>query len=376
MPATAAPPAALLVASAQSPAEPPKQRRAAVRANIIFFLGAVLLILLAGKLNKELRIIYVAALFAVVLTPLTEAISRLKLGGWKPSRAASVMLLFAAIVLALALFFTIGLPPVLRDLRAFLTDLPQRIPQIVTKLRHLPHADQLGVDNIAAHAENTAGAVGAYIFSSIPNWLAHLFDILTCLFLCIYFMLEGDQAYSFFLSLFKPAARTRLDGTLRKADVKMSKWLFGQGLLMLILGVASTVVFGLLHVRYFFLLGVLMGLLNIIPIAGGVITIVLVAIVAALDSWAKMGGVLLFYLVYVNLENAVLTPRIMKSSVDLMGLTVLVALLFGTALAGIVGALVAVPTAALIAVLLEEYAVNREPADLAPAPAFTEHAGR
>ena len=180
-------------------------------------------------------------------------------------------------------------------------------------------------------------------------------------------MLEGDEAYKFFLSLFKPASRQRLDITLRKAEVKMSKWLLGQGLLMLILGVASTVVFAILHVRYFFLLGVLMGLLNIIPIAGGVITIVLVAIVAAIDSWTKMAGVLIFYLIYVNIENAFLTPRIMKSSVDLMGLTVLVALLIGTALAGIVGALVAVPTAALIAVLLEEYAVQRQPVSVQPA---------
>ena len=73
-----------------------------------------------------------------------------------------------------------------------------------------------------------------------------------------------------------------------------------------------------------------------------------------------MAGVLLFYIVYVNLENAVLTPRIMRSSVNLMGLTVLVSLLLGTALAGIVGALVAVPTAALISVLVEEYAVQSD----------------
>jgi len=105
-----------------------------------------------------------------------------------------------------------------------------------------------------------------------------------------------------------------------------------------------------------------MGLFNIIPIAGGVITIVIAALVAALDSWTKMAGVLIFYIVYVNLENAVLTPRIMRHSVNLMGLTILVALLFGTALAGVVGALVAVPTAALVAVLLDEYAVHHDPA--------------
>jgi predicted PurR-regulated permease PerM len=73
-----------------------------------------------------------------------------------------------------------------------------------------------------------------------------------------------------------------------------------------------------------------------------------------------MAGVFLFYAVYQNIENAILTPRIMRSSVNLMGLTVLVALLLGTSLAGIVGALVAVPTAALISVLLEEYAVQRD----------------
>jgi predicted PurR-regulated permease PerM len=74
-----------------------------------------------------------------------------------------------------------------------------------------------------------------------------------------------------------------------------------------------------------------------------------------------MVGVLVFYAVYVQIENGFLTPRIMRSSVNLMGLAVLIALLAGLALAGIVGALVAVPTAALLAVLLQEYLVQKDP---------------
>jgi predicted PurR-regulated permease PerM len=115
-------------------------------------------------------------------------------------------------------------------------------------------------------------------------------------------------------------------------------------------------------VRYFFLLGVLMGLFNIIPVVGGLTTIIIAASVAALDSWTKMAGVLIFYVIYIQLESAVLTPRIMKSRVNLMGLSVLIALLCGSALAGIVGALVAVPTAALVAVLIDEYLVQDDPA--------------
>jgi predicted PurR-regulated permease PerM len=190
--------------------------------------------------------------------------------------------------------------------------------------------------------------------------MANLFNLLTGLVLCVYFMLEGEFAYQWLLSLFTHEKRTRLDATLQRAELRVSKWLFGQLTLMLILGLVSTLVFGLLHVRYFILLGVLMGLMNIVPIAGGVLTILLVGLVAALDSWTKMAFVFLFYLIYVNIENAFLTPRIMRQSVNLMGLTVLIALIAGTELAGIVGALVAVPTAALIAVLMDEYLVQKD----------------
>ena len=335
------------------------ERKAIARGNILFFFGVILLLCIAYKLLKELEIIYVSALFAVVLMPSVVWITEHGIRGYRPSRAIAIVILMATTILALGLFGTIAVPPVLRDLKNFLADLPQRIPIAVAHIKHLPMADKFGVDDIATKAENMAGAFGTYLFAALPAWLTHIFDILTAAFLCIYFMLEGEHAYNFFLSIFPSSERRRLDLTLKKAEVKMSKWLFGQGLLMLTLGVCSTITFGFLHVRYFILFGVLMGLLNIIPIAGGVITIVMVAAVAAIDSWTKMAGVLIFYAIYVNVENAFLTPRIMRSSVNLMGLTVLVALLLGTALAGIVGALVAVPTAALISVLLDEYAVQR-----------------
>jgi predicted PurR-regulated permease PerM len=292
--------------------------------------------------------------------PAVVRITQINIRGYRPSRPIAILLLILSVVLILSIFFTTGLPPVLRDLRQFSTDLPEHIPEIVARIKKIPMADRFGIDAVAQRAEGAFTATASYLFTSLPLWLGHVFDILTTLFLCVYFMLEGEHAYRFFLSLFPHDQRDRLSNTLKKAERKISKWLLGQGLLMLILGVVSTIVFGILHVRYFLLLGFLMGLFNIIPIAGGVITILLAAGVAALDSWTKMFGVFIFYAIYINIENAVLTPRIMRSSVNLMGLTVLVSLLLGTALAGIVGALVAVPTAALITVLLEEYAVHKD----------------
>jgi predicted PurR-regulated permease PerM len=71
-------------------------------------------------------------------------------------------------------------------------------------------------------------------------------------------------------------------------------------------------------------------------------------------------GVLIFYFTYLQIENTWLTPKIMRTQVDLAGLTILIALLIGSSLAGIIGAMVAVPTAVLIAVVLKEYAVHEE----------------
>jgi len=314
---------------------------------------------LAWKLRDVLEIVYVSALFAVVLMPVVQKIMKFKIYRWSPSRPIAIITLVGTVFLALTVFLIVGLPPVIRDVQHFGAELPQRIPIVVAKLKRLPMADKFGVDSLAERSETMVSDTASYLLASLPLWASRILDLLTAFILCIYFMLEGEFAYFYFLSFFPAAGRERLAKTLTVAEHRMSKWLIGQGSLMLILGVLSTIVFAFLHVRYFVLLGVLMGLFNIVPVAGGVITILLAAGVAALDSWSKMAGVFLFYAIYVQLENGYLTPRIMKSSVNLMALSVLVALMAGLALAGVVGALVAVPTAALVAVLMDEYLVQQ-----------------
>jgi len=289
--------------------------------------------------------------------PLVNRITRVHFRGRRLSRLVAIILLVVTVFVALMLLFVLGLPPVIRDIHQFAEDLPERIPAIVAHLKKLPLADKFGVDSLAQRAEDAASSTASYLFASFPLWMTRIFALLTAFVLCIYFMLEGEYAYKWLLSLFTAGHRTRLQTTLARAEKRMSKWLVGQGSLMLILGVSSITVFGLLRLRYFVLLGVLMGLMNIVPIAGGIVTILVVGGVAALDSWTKMACVFAFYAIYINIENAILTPRIMGSSVDLMGLTVLIALLLGTAVAGVVGALVAVPTAVLVTCLIDEYFV-------------------
>jgi predicted PurR-regulated permease PerM len=316
-----------------------------------------------------LELVYVSALFAVVLMPLVQNIMRLRIGKWSPSRPIAIVALVISVAGTLALFLIFALPPVLHDIQHFAADLPRRIPPVIARIKRLPMADKFGFDSIAQKSEGAIASTAQYLLATAPLWLGRIFDLITAFILCIYFMLEGEFVYFYFLSFFSTDSRDRLAKTLVVAEVRMSSWFIGQVALMLILGLCSAIAFAALHVRYFFLLGVLMGLFNIIPVAGGIITIALAAAVAATDSWTKMAGVLIFYAIYAQIENVFLTPRIMRSRVKLLGLSVLVALLAGTALAGVVGALVAIPTAALIAVLIDEYFIQKDAAEAAQAAA-------
>ena len=332
-----------------------------LRSDIVFAFTLAFACYLAWLVRDVLMLVYVSALFAVVLSPVVRFTARLRIGRWQPFRGSiAIFALLLGVVAALAAFGYLALPPVIRDLQEFGREMPTRLPGILQRLKAIPFAGQLNMDQISSRVEDFASQGVTYLLLSIRDWAGTLFDVVMAFILIVYFILEGDHAYAWFLSFFPLEKRDRLDKTLRRAEVRMGKWLLGQGSLMLILGVTSTLVYLVLHVRYAYALGVLTGLLNIIPVVGAAICVALALLVAAIDSWGRVLGIAIFYVIYLQVENSYLTPRIMKNSVGLPALAILLALLLGSALEGIVGAMVSVPTAVLVAVLLDEYLVVKE----------------
>lgn len=341
-------------------ASPAKPRT--LRSDIVFAFALVLACAIAWQVREVLMVMYVSALFAAVLTPIVRSTGRLRIGRWRPFKGYAVLFLLLAMAGALTAFGFLALPPVIRDLHEFANEMPVRLPILLDKLKHVPFADHLNTTEINARFEDFVSNAATYLLLSIKNWAGTLVNVAMGFILTVYFILEGDHAYAWFLSFFPPENRSRLDSALRRAKIRMDKWLVGQGSLMLILGMLSTGVYLFLHIRYAFALGVLTGLLNIIPVLGAAICVGLALLVAAIDSWGRVLGVAIFYIIYLQFENSFLTPRIMRNSVGLPGLAILVALLLGSALGGIPGALVSVPTAVLVAVLVDEYLVNKPPA--------------
>ncbi len=337
-----------------------KERSA--RRDIVFVFALALACYVAWLLRNVLFMLYVCGLLAVVFAPLVAWVAALRIGRRQPFRHIAVLVLLAAACGAGTLFCVLALPPVMRDLVEFSKEMPSRTPVLLNKLQHMPFADQIDTDDIYAHIQEWATRSVTYVLLSLKNWASALFSVVMGVILTIYFIAEGEDAYHWFLSFFAPPNRERLDRTLRRAEVRMGRWLLGQGSLMLILGVSSTILYLALGVRYAYALGVLTGTLNIIPILGAAVCIALALLVAAMDSWGRVLGVAIFYVVYLQVENSFLVPRIMKSRVGLPSLAILVALLLGSELGGIVGAMVSVPTAVLVAELVDEYLVHKDPA--------------
>lgn len=329
------------------------------RSDIVFFFALVLGLYIAWMVRDVLLLIYVSALFAVVISPAVSMVQRVRINGWHPGRGLSIVAVIFIGLLVLGLIVGFALPPIIRDAQGLAAAWPKQVARLTERIRHLPFVQHIDPSALQQHVADAAGGVIG-VFKGIAGGIFWFFSWLI---LTAYFIIDGDRAFHWFVSLFSPNTRERLQPTLLRAEGRMRHWLVGQGALMLILGCASLAVFWLLNIKYFYALAVFAGLANIVPIIGPLASVTLAGIVAAFDSWTKLAGVLIFYFIYQQVENAFLTPRIMKSTVDLPPLAVIIALSFGGALAGVLGALVAVPTAAVVAVFIDEYLVKPHSAE-------------
>jgi predicted PurR-regulated permease PerM len=142
--------------------------------------------------------------------------------------------------------------------------------------------------------------------------------------------------------------------------VKVSAWLTGQLLLGGIVGSTSAVGLWLLGVPFFYVLALISGIGELIPVVGPILSSIPAVAIAATVSLKKALLVILFFILQQQFENHVLVPKVMQRQVGVSPVTVIVALLVGGKLLGILGAILAVPTAAILQVLFTELVGDKE----------------
>jgi predicted PurR-regulated permease PerM len=319
---------------------------------LLGFALAVLLVV-AWFIRHALLIIYVSAVFAVVLKPAVDRLHHTRIFGWRPGRGIALLLLVLLLCSVLGGIIAIAVPSIVSDVSGFASTMTQQMGKLQERLRSLPLLRNINLSNLRSQVPATLG-------KAIPAVSGTTMDIVTGLLLTAYFILDGGELLQRVMRAVRPADRIRLETTLNRAGRRMRHWLAGQAMLMAVLGTASLVTFWAMGLPYFYLLALFAAMANIVPLLGPLATVIVAGAVAATQSGWDVLWVLIFYFIYQQVENAFLTPNIMKAEVQLPSSVVLIALLIGSELGGIAGALVAVPSAVLVAELAGEYLVVKQ----------------
>jgi predicted PurR-regulated permease PerM len=308
-------------------------------------------------IRHTVLLIYLALIFAVVLVPAVRKVERIRIGSWSPGHGAAVALLLIAFVASITVLGFTFVPPILADTQQLAYDLPAQLQKTWARLGELPFIARLLRDGFPP--AGILQGMSGHVLAAAKALAGATTDLALIIVMAAYFIVDGVTAFHWTMKLVPRDQRPQLGSALHEAAGRAQRWLIGQLLLMLILGCATAVVFGLLKIRYFYALALFAGISNFIPFIGPIASLTLGVVVAAIDSWMKVLGVVIFYAVYQQIESAYLSPRIMKAQVGLPGIAVIVALAIGSALAGLAGAMAAVPTAALVAALADEYTTKK-----------------
>lgn len=333
------------------------------RSDILFFFGVLIALWLAYTVRDVLMLIYVSALFAVVLSPAIGLIQKMRIKSWHPGRGAAIVFLILVLLLAGTMFMVFAVPPIYSDARQFSADWPTRMAALSDELKHFPLGNKIDPAELQKYAAEIVGGAGGLFL----NLAGGIFGIFTAIILTAYFVIDGERTLQWVISLLPAHHQSRLSATLLRANKRMRNWLMGQSIMMACMGLTSLAAYYVLGLRYFYILAMFAGVADIVPIAGPISALIIAGTVAAMDSPQKVLGVIIFHAVYAQFEAAYLSPRIMRSTLKLSPLAVIIALALGGSLAGVLGALVSIPTAALVVVLADEYLVKNKSAGAAAA---------
>lgn len=337
--------------------------RAAI-AGAAAFWGIALGLYFLYAVRDVLMILFIAWIVAAGLRPGVEQMER------RMPRAAAVLLVYLAFFSGLGLLGWLIVPPLVVQT----ADLISRAPVFIQQAQQLVAAvqDRLAVLGLRLDLAQQLASLASYAGQAaqaainVPIVAARiLFDAVAVLVVGFYWLTTRERAIGWLAEVFWPRNPEEGRSLIERAEDQLGAYVRGLAVLALSVGGATLIGLLLLGVPYAVPLAVLAGVLELLPIIGPIIAAVPGIIIAALRAPLLGLGAVVLYIAIQQLENYVLVPKVHEKAIGLQPLVVLVAVLLGSSLAGISGAIVAVPVAALVALIIEEVRQRRP----APAPA-------
>ncbi len=335
---------------------------------LIGFQGAVgvltawFLLGLLGQLTGVLTLVVIAIFLALSLDPLVRALQRRGL-----RRSVSVSLVFLAVI-ALFAGFAISVVP---NLVGQATELSSQLPQLITDLQRSPTVQRLDqqfglINSLSTQVQSrlSSGDTVLQLFGGVLGAgqavISGAFSTFIVLVLTLYFTASLNTLREAIYELVPASRRSRVRLLGDEIIRRIGGYTAGQIAVASINATCTYILLLILGLPFAVVLSLSVGVLGLIPLVGATIGAALVTVVALFDSWQYAVVVMIYYLVYQQLENYLIAPRIMSRTVKVPGFLAVIAALAGATLLGVLGALIAIPIAAGILLIVQEVVIPRQ----------------
>lgn len=318
--------------------------------------AAVALAAILWAARSALMLVYISTIVAMGFSPLVRAIER-SAGSHRVPRTLAILAVYLTIIAAAAVVALFVVPPLVEQA----SDLLGRAPKMFADLqrflmRHRLMARRVSLEEaVQGTPENGSGAITT-VLAALTSLLGGFFGVVTILILSFYFLVEARSLFAYAMRFVPEGVRERVALTAGQSVQKVSAWLGAQFILGGLMGLFAGVGLGLMGVPYYYVVALMAAVGETIPIVGPIVagtTAVAIALTVSGRLALMVGG---YFFVLHQLESNILVPKIMERRVGVSPVTVIIALLVGGELWGLTGAILAIPTAAILTVIVDELA--------------------
>jgi predicted PurR-regulated permease PerM len=336
---------------------------------LLLALGAVLWILYVSR--QVLSWVFVSLFLALALNPAVEWLVHRR--GLKRRGAAAGVIYLVALAALVGLGFLL-IPPLADQIQSLADAAPGYVHDLTKGkgplgfLETKYHVKERVQE--AVQGGNVTSFAGGTVLSITQGIVTAIVGFVTIAFMTFFMILEGPTWVDRFYSLAPPQAEERWRSVGRRVAQTVSGYVTGNLLISVIAGTSTSIVLAIAGVPYALALGLVVAILDLIPLAGATLAGILIVTVAALASGLQAAIVVgVFFVIYQQLENHLLQPLVYGRTVELSPLAVLISVLIGAEVAGVLGALSAIPVAGTLQILLADWRDHRRKESPAPAPA-------
>ncbi len=325
--------------------------------------GLALLVYWIGSNNTQLLLWIVAALFiALGLDPVVRWLETRKI-----PRPAGILVSVSVLVTAVVGFFATLIPTIVEQVTELVKQAPVWVRDFIDSEFFRSLDSQFGVrerineelDKFVKNPEALGGIFGGVVGfgSTVANGL---FGTLIVLVLSLYFLAALPAMKKWGYRLAPRSRRARVEALSEEISRSVGNYVIGQAVVALLNATFAFIVMTIIGVPFAVLLAFVVALLAFIPLVGGLIAGVVVILITLTLGWQPAVAYAICYFAYLQFEAYFISPRIMQKAVAVPGAVAVISVIAGGSLLGVLGALIAIPTAAAILLLVKEIYIVRQ----------------